>query len=261
MAWISVHEHVLGGKLRELSKEVGCSQNEALGTLISLWLWGLNNADKTGELRRAERSDIAKAISTTLNEELEPMEVVEALISTRWVDEQNDGRLFIHDWDQWQEQWFKFQSQKEYDAKRKREERARKRQDAERPPESPMDSPTDSPADSPPDTIQDGPPEPPQKPKAKKPDKTKYADTVRMYPEEYEKLCERFGEPFTKRCIERLDLYKGSKGKTYKDDYKAILSWVVDRVKEENPSLMKRQEPAKQESGNPFAQFKRGDEA
>ena len=31
MAWISVHEQVIGGKLRNLAKEIGCSQNEALG--------------------------------------------------------------------------------------------------------------------------------------------------------------------------------------------------------------------------------------
>ena len=45
LAWISVHDHVAGGKLRELAKDIGCSQKEALGILVSLWLWGLNNAD------------------------------------------------------------------------------------------------------------------------------------------------------------------------------------------------------------------------
>ena len=48
MAWISVHEQVIGGKLRNLAKEIGCSQNEALGLLIRLWLWGINNANKEG---------------------------------------------------------------------------------------------------------------------------------------------------------------------------------------------------------------------
>ena len=47
--WISVHDNVIGGKLRKLAKEIGCSQNEALGLLIRLWLWGLNNADKALE--------------------------------------------------------------------------------------------------------------------------------------------------------------------------------------------------------------------
>lgn len=47
MAWVSVHDNVIGGKLRELAKEIGRTQEEALGILVSLWLWGLNNADKT----------------------------------------------------------------------------------------------------------------------------------------------------------------------------------------------------------------------
>lgn len=50
MAWVSVHDNVMGGKLRELAKEIGCTQEEALGILVSLWIWGLNNADKDGKL-------------------------------------------------------------------------------------------------------------------------------------------------------------------------------------------------------------------
>ena len=50
MAWISVHEQVIGGKLRSLAKEIGCSQNEALGILIRLWLWAINNASATTDV-------------------------------------------------------------------------------------------------------------------------------------------------------------------------------------------------------------------
>ena len=28
MAWVSVHDNVMGGKLRELAKEIGCTQEE-----------------------------------------------------------------------------------------------------------------------------------------------------------------------------------------------------------------------------------------
>ena len=62
LAWISVHDHVAGGKLRELAKDIGCSQKEALGILVSLWLWGLNNADRTGKLRSCDRTDIAEEV-------------------------------------------------------------------------------------------------------------------------------------------------------------------------------------------------------
>lgn len=34
--------------------------------------------------------------------------------------------------------------------------------------------------------------------------------------------------------VEVLDNYKGSTGKKYKSDYRAILSWVVDKYKEKH---------------------------
>ena len=43
----------------------------------------------------------------------------------------------------------------------------------------------------------------------------------------------KYGIAFTKECISVLDHYKGSKGKKYKDDYRAILSWVVKRVEQD----------------------------
>lgn len=66
-----------------------------------------------------------------------------------------------------------------------------------------------------------------------KDEKTKYAEYVYMKPEQYGALVVGHGEKAAKRMIEMLDNYKGSKGKTYKDDYRAILSWVVDKFKEE----------------------------
>ncbi|MBR3422817.1 MAG: replisome organizer [Ruminococcus sp.] len=67
----------------------------------------------------------------------------------------------------------------------------------------------------------------------KKTDKIKYAEFVSMTEADHKKLLDKYGEPKVKRMIEVLDNYKGSKGKTYKDDYRAILSWVVDKVEEE----------------------------
>ena len=60
--------------------------------------------------------------------------------------------------------------------------------------------------------------------------KRNYADTVSMLEKEYLKLIKDYGEDNTKKMITVLDNYKGSKGKIYKNDYKAILSWVVDKV-------------------------------
>lgn len=68
--------------------------------------------------------------------------------------------------------------------------------------------------------------------------KKSYAENVTMTVEEYEKLKERFNgnEIAVKKCIDILDNYKGSSGKGYKSDYRAILSWVVDNYEKENPS-------------------------
>ena len=103
MAWVSVHDNVIGGKLRELAKEIGCTQEEALGILVSLWIWGLNNADKDGKLMSADREDVLEAFSVKLVSGLK-VDIVDTLVKTRWMDEPEPGVLYIHDWDQWQEQ-------------------------------------------------------------------------------------------------------------------------------------------------------------
>jgi len=67
-----------------------------------------------------------------------------------------------------------------------------------------------------------------------KTEKIRYADDVYMTAGEYTKLVEKVGEEKTTRAIAVLDNYKGSSGKRYKSDYKAILSWVINRVEEED---------------------------
>lgn len=61
-------------------------------------------------------------------------------------------------------------------------------------------------------------------------EKIHFADLVTMTNAEHEKLVSTYGTDFVDQCIEILDNYKGSKGKEYKSDYRAILSWVVDEV-------------------------------
>lgn len=72
---------------------------------------------------------------------------------------------------------------------------------------------------------------PPVKAKPK-PQKKQYAQSVTMTEAEYKSLTDLFTEPVAKEMIEILSNYKGSKGKKYKSDYRAILSWVVDAYKE-----------------------------
>lgn len=187
MAWISVHDHVVGGKLRELAKDIECSQKEALGILVSLWLWGLNNADQTGKLRSCDKIDVAEEVfSKGLSEGLDKRKIVDSLISQRWIDESEDGDLYLHDWDTWQEQWYKFLKNKEYDAERKRAERARKREETLKKvsnSSSPTDSPKENPMDSPPDSPTDVIPAEKKKPKKaakKKVEKKQYAEYVSL---------------------------------------------------------------------------------
>lgn len=61
--------------------------------------------------------------------------------------------------------------------------------------------------------------------------KREYAPSVYMTEEEYQKLVESYGKRGATACIEKLANYKLSKGKTYKDDYRAILTWVIDALK------------------------------
>jgi hypothetical protein len=66
--------------------------------------------------------------------------------------------------------------------------------------------------------------------------KNTYADLVTLTEIEYNKLIDTHGLDFTKKCIDKLNAYKLSKGKTYKSDYGAINTWVVEAVKEKEPA-------------------------
>lgn len=94
MAWISVEQTLIGKKLRVLAKDLGCSQNEAIGILINLWLWGMDNASMDGLMDGAEIADIALAIKPCLSESLDPEEVVSKLLDNGWID-CNEEELFI----------------------------------------------------------------------------------------------------------------------------------------------------------------------
>ena len=126
MAWISVEQTLIGKKLRVLAKDLGCSQNEAIGILINLWLWGMDNASMDGLMDGAEIADIALAIKPCLSESLDPEEVVSKLLDNGWID-CNEEELFIHDWEEYRYYYNKYVSEKKQHSKRQREYVARKR--------------------------------------------------------------------------------------------------------------------------------------
>ena len=169
MAWISVHENIVGAKLRQFRSLIGCSQWEAEGILVSLWLWGLNNADKYGLIPYADRSDIEIALSgSSKGSSIDLHKIVDSLVLSGWIDEADDG-IYIHDWEVWQEQWYKAKERREKDTQRKREHRNK-----EKAPELPKAEDDDealvpaSPPVVPVIEVNGDPPEtPPAKPKRK----------------------------------------------------------------------------------------------
>jgi DNA replication protein DnaD len=56
--------------------------------------------------------------------------------------------------------------------------------------------------------------------------KIKHLDFVYLFEDEYKKLIEQIGEDKTKKTIEKLNCYIGSKGKKYKSHYFTILNWI-----------------------------------
>jgi hypothetical protein len=73
----------------------------------------------------------------------------------------------------------------------------------------------------------------------KKEKKTAHADYVKLTEKEYNKLLNTYGSFQTAKMIEKLNLYKASKGTTYKSDYMAIHSWVLKWYDENKAKLEK----------------------
>lgn len=77
--------------------------------------------------------------------------------------------------------------------------------------------------------TQQQPPKKRGRPKKATVPKVEYAEFVSMTEEEHQKLIDQYGPEMTARFIEELDNYKGSSGKMYKSDYRAILKPCVDK--------------------------------
>lgn len=242
MSWIAVHDEVLGSKLRGFRKKVNCSEAEALGILTYFWLWVRKNTDITGLLKNTDIEDVENVVKLVITNSLDAKCVATALIECGWIDE-ICGQLYVHDWSEWQSYWYAYLSKKEKDKERKRRERAKtdSKDDNKK-------SPTIEPVD---DSDEEA-----SKTEEKKPKKIKYAESVSMLPEEHQKLVDTYGEVFTLKLIEELDNYKVANGKTYKNDYRAILNWVVEKCEKKYPELKKKEsQPKSAQGSNPFADY------
>ena len=128
MRWISVHDGVTGPKLREFSRMAGCSRAEALGILLNVWLEATKpgNVSITGRMDKFTLRDIEDIFRCEISDGLDVCRISKALVDCGWIDERN-GEYFIHDWEDAQGAWIKYQRDRENAARRKREQRERDR--------------------------------------------------------------------------------------------------------------------------------------
>ena len=89
--------------------------------------------------------------------------------------------------------------------------------------------------------------------KPKVPPKITFAEFVTLTQVEFDTLAKELGSEFiVESCIDILDNYKGSSGKKYKSDYRAIKSWVIDKYKEKHKEGEQRGQSTNNNGQNVF---------
>ena len=130
MAWITVDQKLIGGKLRDFAKRSGISQNEAVGILIRLWLWGIDNTEEDGKITAADHVDIEEAIRPGFLEcDKDTLSmIVDNLIACGWIDLRDD-EMYLHDWIDWRSYYMDMEKKRAKNAERMRNYRAQKSQE------------------------------------------------------------------------------------------------------------------------------------
>lgn len=268
---IFIPQDVLAERLRILEKVAQCTTEQATGMIISLWLTFARIADDKG----AAPFELIEREKWLSSEKLEWFEL-SGLIRIPMAGELPiaGDTITLIDFDavvsparRLKEHDDKLEKKRHLDMIRKQKRRAELKATAIKSPDKPAE-----PIIPPPEPMQEEPAtqpdsishEPQTEPKGKKPkkkpaekkpiEKKQFGEFVSMTDEEYQRLVEEFGEAAAKTMVQTLDNYKGSSGKKYKSDYRAILMWVVDRVREKNPGLIQRKKTvnAATASDNPF---------
>jgi hypothetical protein len=118
MAWISVYQQLRDHrKLREFFRIMNISRQEALGILVLIWMWAIDNADRTGLILSATIDDIAEAAFWKGDSK----KLYSALVDSHWIDE-TDGDMYFHDWDEFNKPFFDYIDRKERDKMRKKQD-------------------------------------------------------------------------------------------------------------------------------------------
>ena len=73
------------------------------------------------------------------------------------------------------------------------------------------------------------------------PPKIAFREYVYLTQPEHDKLVAKYGQLATDKMMEKLNNQKGSTGKAYKSDYRAILNWVVEWWQEKGSELTQTQ--------------------
>ncbi len=119
MPWISVDSKLPSHrKLRILRKRLGISLHEAIGVLVTIWLWALEDADRDGLIVTANAKDMAEAIRW----KADPEQLLGALAEAQLVHNGEKG-ILIHDWPEHQGPWEAYKNrqrlQREYSRKKR----------------------------------------------------------------------------------------------------------------------------------------------
>lgn len=116
MSWIELHQDVAWKrKTYDLAKELGVRRAEALGLLVTLWLWAIEHA-QDGQLGHLTHKEVSAVSGWHRSSEL----FVLALHKTRWLD--SNG--YLHDWHDFAGRLIE---QREDDRDRKRADRQERR--------------------------------------------------------------------------------------------------------------------------------------
>lgn len=97
MAWIKVDQSITSHrKIWEMADELNIEVCSAIGLMISLWSWSLDNAPQ-GSLKNLSYKTIARGAGYSGDASL----FVECLINVGFIDKKKDETLYLHDWDEY----------------------------------------------------------------------------------------------------------------------------------------------------------------
>lgn len=123
--WLELHQEMpRHRKTLALARLLRVDRRYAIGLIIDLWTWGLDNADWEGNLTGMTREDIALALDWPPKK---AAGLVESLINAGWLEEHEEAYV-LHDWSDYTGKLSdkrELKRQQDRDRQRKRREKLR----------------------------------------------------------------------------------------------------------------------------------------